>query len=133
MGSCNTEKSKKIQTSDIMKYTEQLLELYRHAPGTLGQVRREDRRLAAQLHDRGVPLRTVKEAFLLATARRCFRPPEAAPLSTIRSLHYFLPVIEEVLARPLHDGYADYLQRKLTTIQAAHEEMLIDAANRSSK
>ena len=66
-------------------------------PGTTGTVRRPDRLLAAQLHQRGVPLAAVENALVLAAARRLIRPADAPPLGTIRSLAYFLPVIEEVL------------------------------------
>ena len=115
------------KTSDARQYTKLLLELYCHTPGTLGRVRREDRRLAIQLHDRGVSLRIVEEAFLLATARRSLRTPDAAPLTIVRSLHYFVPVIEELLVTPLPEGYADYLKRKLKTIQTAHDNAIDNA------
>src|SRR5258707_11919455 len=62
---------------------------YRATPGTSGVMRRPDRLLAAQLHQRGVPLEAVENAFVLAAARRMIRPADAAPLSTIRSLAYF--------------------------------------------
>jgi hypothetical protein len=58
---------------DPKQYVTQLLELYRRTPGTLGRVRREDRRLAMQLQERGVSLSSLEEAFLLAAARRCLR------------------------------------------------------------
>ena len=63
-----------------------------------GTVRRPDRLLAAQLHERGVPLEAVENALVLAAARRLIRPPDSPPLGTIRSLAYFSPVIEEVLS-----------------------------------
>jgi hypothetical protein len=105
---------------DRRSYTKQLLDLYCRTPGTLGHVRREDRRLALLLHDRGIPLRTIEEAFLLATLRRSFRAPDDPPLYPIRSLRYFVPVIEELLATPLPPGYADYLQRKLRALPEVH-------------
>jgi hypothetical protein len=37
--------------------------------------------------------------LVLAAARRLIRPTDRPPLGTIRSLAYFLPVIEEVLKR----------------------------------
>jgi hypothetical protein len=70
-------------TSDPKQYTKQLLELYLHTPGTLGRIRREDRRLAISLHDRGVSLLTVEASFVLATARRCLRAPDAPALSSL--------------------------------------------------
>jgi hypothetical protein len=111
-----------LTTSDPSLYSKQLLDIYLHTPGTLGHLRREDRRLALLLYDRSVPLRTVEDALLLATARRSFRSCEAPPLYPIRSLHYFLPVIEELLLTPLPLGYADYLQHKLKLIQEAHNK-----------
>ena len=99
--------------SALKDYVKQVLELYRNTPGTLGRVRREDRRLAAELHGRRVPLSTLEQAFLLATARRCLRAPDAPPLAAIRSMYYFVPVVEEVLASPLDDGYVEYLKSKL--------------------
>jgi len=116
--------------SDVKRYTDQLLELYRHTPGTLGRVSREDRSLARELHDRGVSLSMVQEAFLLATARRCLRAPDAAPLAPVRSLHYFVPVIEEIMATPLLVGYADYLKWKLRKVQAGHDGALVVRSRR---
>jgi hypothetical protein len=79
------------------EYVRQVLGAYRQTPGTTGSVRREDRLLATQLHQRQVPLRVVENALVLAAARRLLRPAHALPLGTIRSLAYFLPVIDEVL------------------------------------
>jgi hypothetical protein len=78
-------------------YVRRLLEAYRTTPGTCGAVRRPDRLLADQLHERGVPIEAVENALTLAAARRLARPTGAPPPATIRSLAYFAPVIEEVL------------------------------------
>ncbi len=99
--------------ADQHEYIRQVLEAYRKTPGTLGTVRRPDRLLAAQLHQRGVPLAAIENAFVLAAARRLIRPAEAPPLSTIRSLAYFLPVIEEVLSLRVSPDYFRYLRRKI--------------------
>jgi hypothetical protein len=76
-------------------------------------VRRADRVLAAQLHQRGVPMETVENAFVLAAVRRLIRPAGAAPLGTIRSLAYFSPVIEEVLQLQVGQEYFQHLRNKL--------------------
>jgi hypothetical protein len=119
------------ETSDPRQFIKQLLELYVHTPGTLGRVRREDRRLAAELHGRGVSLQIIENAFLLATARRCLRAQDGPPLAPVRSLAYFVPVIEEVIATPLPDGYGDYLKHKLRKIQAAHDSKITDGCRGS--
>ena len=121
----------KAETSDPGQFIKQLLELYVHTPGTPGRVRREDRRLSVELHDRGVSLRTIEEAFLLATARRCLRARDAPPLAPVRSLAYFVPVIEEVMTTPLPDDYGDYLKQKLRKIQAAHDSKIADGCRGS--
>jgi hypothetical protein len=118
---------------DLKEYVSQLLDLYLHTPGTLGRVRREDRHFAAELHARGVPLRAVEEALLLASARRCLRAPDAPSLNAIRSLHYFGSVIEEVSEKPLPSGYPEYLKYKLKKLQLEHERMLAEDRRSSRK
>src|SRR5580704_17660703 len=94
-------------------YVRRLLDAYRTTPGTCGVVRRTDRLLAAQLHQRGVPIEAVENAFVLAAARRLIRPVGAAPLGTIRSLAYFSPVIEEVLQLQVSQEYCQHLRYKV--------------------
>ena len=86
------------------EYIRQVLEAYRKTPGTMGTVRRPDRVLAAQLYQRGVSVSVIENAFVLAATRRLMRPADAPPLGTIRSLAYFLPVIEEVLGLARQPG-----------------------------
>jgi hypothetical protein len=94
-------------------YVDHLLNLYRSIPGVLGHVRKADRTLAKQLHDQGVPLYAVGNAFILAAARRVRHNAFSSPLPPIRSLHYFLPVIREVLDRPPGPRQIDELRREL--------------------
>ena len=94
-------------------YVREVLKAYRSTPGTTGYVRREDRRLAGRLYDKGVQLSIVENAFVLAAARRLLRPPDAAALATIRSLHYFLPVIDEVGELSVGQDYFRYLRGKI--------------------
>lgn len=91
-------------------YVRRLLAAYRELPDASGRVRPADRALAVQLFHRHVPLETVLAAFRLALARRRARPPGQPPLNAIRSLHYFLPLIDE--ARGLDPGYLDYLTQR---------------------
>ena len=98
---------------DPRDYVRRLLEAYRATPGTSGAVHRADRLLAARLHERGVPLEAVENAFVLAATRRTIRPAGAVPLGTIRSLAYFSPVIEEVLQLQVSQEYFQYLRHKL--------------------
>jgi hypothetical protein len=94
-------------------YVERVLDAYRQTPGTLGQLRQADRRLAGKLYDRGVPLQTIEDALTLVTARRAFRAHDAPPLAPIATLHYVLPVIHELQTEPPIPGYIDYLRSRL--------------------
>lgn len=98
---------------DEAQYVQRLLEAYRKTPTTAGYVRRADRQLAVGLYRQGVPLRLVEAAFALAATRRLSRPPQAPPLNLVRSLHYFLPVINELRQEPPDPEYVRYLQWKL--------------------
>jgi hypothetical protein len=98
------------------EYVRQVLEAYRQTPGTMGTVRRADRVLAAQLYQRGLSVKVIENALVLAAARRLMRPGDAPPLGTIRSLAYFLPVIEEVLELRVSPDYFQYLRHKLAHI-----------------
>lgn len=104
-----------MQHSDLSQteYVRRVLDAYRRTPGTTGQVRRSDRLLAAQLRQRGVPLHAVENAFVLAASRRLLRPPDALPLTVVRSLAYFVPAIEEVLELKISATYFQYLRGKL--------------------
>ena len=95
------------------EYIQQVLSAYRQTPGTTGTVRRPDRQMAAQLHERGVPLRAVENALVLAAARRLVRPAGATPLGTIRSLAYFSSVIDEVIHLRVGPDYFRYLRDKI--------------------
>ena len=60
-----------------------------------------------------MPLAAVENALVLAAARRLIRSADAPPLGTIRSLAYFLPVIDEVRSLPVNPVYFRYLGHKI--------------------
>jgi hypothetical protein len=99
------------------EYIRRVLEAYRKTPGTMGTIRRTDRVLAAQLYQRGISVIVIENAFVLSATRRLMRPANATPLSSIRSLAYFLPVIEEVLELRVSPDYFQYLRHKLERIR----------------
>ncbi len=97
------------------QYLADLLRCYILLPHTPDRPSRNDRRIATQLFNRQVPLDAVKTAFVLAISRRSFRPPDAPPLEPIRSLAYFLPVVNEVQKADLDKVYIDLLKQRLET------------------
>ena len=96
--------------TDQEAYVQAVLSLYRRLPDTATHPRRADRRLAAELHRRAIPLDVVEVALRLAQGRRRARPADADPLPPIRSLHYFLPVLDEIPHVAPPAGYLDYLR-----------------------
>ena len=101
------------QPSGREEYVRKVLEAYRNTPGTCGNLRRPDRLLAVQLYQRGVPLIKIENALVLAAVRRMIRPADAPPLTTVRSLAYFIPVIEEVIEMEVGEEYFQYARLKL--------------------
>jgi hypothetical protein len=102
-------------------YVHRLLEAYSATPGTCGAARRPDRLLAAQLHQRGVPIEVVENALILAAWRRLARSADAPPLGTIRSLAYFSPVIDEVLSLSVSPEYFRYLRHRIATLTSVKQ------------
>ena len=102
--------------SNTTSYVSAVLALYLGLPETPLRTSPQDQKYARQLHDRGVPLSLVESAFLLASLRRLLRPADVPPLSPIRSLAYFQPVIAELLANPAPENYLEYLRLKLRHI-----------------
>jgi len=103
-------------------YLEAVIETYSSLPGTPVRPSSQDRRLARDLCRRGVPLRAVRTALLLAAARRTLR--SGPPLAPVRTLHYFLPAIEEVLELPPEPGYVEYLADKLRPFASKKSALL---------
>jgi hypothetical protein len=102
--------------SDVTRYVSTVLTLYLGLPETPLRPSAQDRRCARELYDRAVPLPVIESAFLLASLRRLLRPADLPPLSPIRSLAYFQPVIAELLSNPAPENYLDYLRFKLHRI-----------------
>jgi hypothetical protein len=96
------------------RYRRAVLARYLWLPETPSRTSRHDRRLAKTLSERGICLRVVEAALLVAAARRALRDPALAALPRVRALHYYLPVIEELLAEePPPEPYLLDLLRKL--------------------
>jgi hypothetical protein len=92
-------------------YVDATLATYVSLPDTPLRPSRRDRQLARELCRRFVPLRVVRAALVLAAARRTLRSGPSLP--PVRTLHYFLPAIDEVLHQPPEPEYVAYLEAKL--------------------
>lgn len=105
-----TENDPKI---DFDAYIATVLKMYLQLPETPAKAGPSDRKTAIELCQRRITILTVEGAMLLSSLRRLGRPADYPPLTPIRSLAYFKPTIEELLAQPIPNDYLDYLRRKV--------------------
>jgi hypothetical protein len=94
-------------------YIRRLLDLYTGLPDTPDRSNLQDQRLAAELYDKNIDLHTLESAFLLGIARRRLRPHAAPPLQPVRSLHFFLPILQEITDHEPDPQYLSYLADRL--------------------
>lgn len=97
------------------EYVSTVLDCYTSLPDTPARARKNDRTLAESLYEKQTPLEVVRAAFLLVTCRRWFRLDDAGPLEPIRSLYYFVPVINELQRSPPPAIYVERLRERLRT------------------
>lgn len=102
-----------MSTSERNSFVRAVLDLYLGLPHSVARRSSpHDRRLAEQLFDRGISLHVIRAAMLLAIARRSQRPIDAPPLTPIRSLYYFAPVIDELLASTTDPTFIDHINER---------------------
>lgn len=99
-----------------------VLRIYVDLPDTPLRPTATDQVTARRLFADGVPLTLVESALLLGTLRRLHRDATLPPLSKVRSLAYFRPVVEELLLQPLPEEYVDYLRLKLRRAASCPEK-----------
>lgn len=97
-------------------YVDAVITLYLQLADTPVKPSYSDRLTASRFFSQAIPLHTIEAALLLASLRRLSRQNDLPPLPPVRSLAYFVPVIQEISASPLPDGYADYLRNKLRAL-----------------
>ena len=105
--------------SDAGTYVAAIVACYLELPETPMSATLQDHRQARRWHEQSVPLNLAESALLLASLRRLIRPADLPPLSPIRSLAYFQPVVDELRVHPMPAQYVDYLRLKLNRIAAA--------------
>jgi hypothetical protein len=90
----------------LQAFCSAVLEGYLALPDTPNRPSRYDRSLAEAWFHRQIPLSQIQAAFALALLRRHRRASTTPPLQPIRSLHYFVPVLDEVSQQD--SRYLDY-------------------------
>ncbi len=107
-------------TSAPEAYVSQLLADYLSLPFVAPhRIARSERLFANQLYQRGIPLSTLRLAMLLAAYRR-----STASHPPVRSLAYFRPILEEILAHPPPSDFFHFLAHRLAA--SVHFEFFSD-------
>ena len=106
-------------SNDCDRYVADVIRLYRATPTVVGHVRHADRALARRFYDQGVPLYVVRDALLIGAARRVLHNGFSTPMPPVRSLHYFVPLVREVLDRPPGYREIEHLAQQLRACGAA--------------
>jgi hypothetical protein len=99
--------------AEALAYRMAVIALFLDLPHSPLCVSASDQRQAHHWFQHAVPLATVEAALWLGSLRRLVRPGDAPPLSSIRSLAYFQPIVEELLQAPVPDSYRAHLQFKI--------------------
>jgi hypothetical protein len=94
-------------------YVRTVLDTFVSLPGAPLRPRRDDRFVAEKLYRQQVPLPVLEYALLLGCVRREFQEHDV-PVQPIRSLRYFVPVVEELRHEPVDAAYVRYLRSKLS-------------------
>lgn len=98
---------------EIQAYVESVCKCYEGLGCTTGKLNAAGSETARQFHGRSIPFSVVDGAMLLGACRKYESWLNGGPCEPIRSIAYFEPLVAEVQANPLPDGYSGYLRGKL--------------------
>ncbi|MBZ2186776.1 MAG: hypothetical protein K7J46_18875 [Bryobacter sp.] len=102
-----------------------VLAAYANLPETPLRPSPTDQAVARKLFLDLVPLPLIESALLLGSLRRLLQHQGPTPLPKIRSLAYFLPIIEGLQLQPRPEGYLQYLRLKLQRLSASCSEKYV--------
>jgi hypothetical protein len=94
-------------------YIDQVKKLFLAYPIVHSSFTEADRKLAERLFREGVSLETMTRALLLGLSRKSISELNSNQQQPIRSLSYFIPLLEEVSQIQVSDQYWRYLRFKL--------------------
>jgi hypothetical protein len=111
---------------EIQAYVESVRECYEKLGCTNGKLNAAGSETARQFHGRTIPFGVVQDAMLLGACRKYESWLNGGPRAPIRSMAYFEPLVAEVQANPLPDGYSGYLRGKLQRLAQSWEKATLD-------
>ncbi len=96
---------------------------------TTGRFSPPDEQLARDLEQKAIPLAVVEDAMLIGACRKYVSWLNSGPSAPIASLHYFEPIIEEVMERPFPTGYRDYMRLQVDKLARLYAERVTGDGN----
>lgn len=114
------------ELSEIQPYVESVCKCYEGLGCTTGKLNAADSETARQFHRRSIPLSVVDDAMLLGACMKYESWLNGGSQEPIRSMAYFEPLVAEVQANPLPDGYTGYLRKKLRRLAESWEKVNFD-------
>jgi hypothetical protein len=114
------------ESTAIQAYIESVGKCYEELGCTTGKLNAAGIEIARQFHGRSIPFSVVDSAMLLGACRIYESWLNGGPSEPIRSMAYFEPLVAEVQANPLPDGYSGYLRGKLRRFAQSWEKATFD-------
>jgi hypothetical protein len=114
------------ESTEIQVYVESIGKCYEGLGCTTGNLNAAGSEIARQFYGCSIPLSVVQDAMLLGACRKYESWLNGGPIELIRSMAYFEPLVAEVQANPLPDGYSDYLRGKLRRLAESWEKATFD-------
>jgi len=101
------------EAPQIQAFVDSVRECYERLGCTSGKLDASGIELARQFYRRAIPVGVVQDALLLGACRKFESWFNGGSCEPIRSMAYFKPLIAEIQAHPLPDGYSHYLKGRL--------------------
>lgn len=114
------------ESTEIQAYVESVGKCYEALGCTTGKLNAAGVEITKQFHGRSIPFSVVQDAMFLGACRKYESWLNGGPSESIRSMAYFEPLVAEVQAKPLPDGYSGYLRRKLQRLAQSWEKATFD-------
>ena len=124
------EQSERAATG-VGSYVAQVRRMFAEPGCVQGRFGAADERLAADWQRAGVSLETVRRAILLGSVRKSMSLLDRPGGEPVRSLRYFVSLLEEVRAETFPDSYWQHLEYSLRRCERIRAERRSEAAGRA--
>jgi hypothetical protein len=114
------------ESTEIHAYVESVGKCYEGLGCTTGKLNAAGSEIARQFYGRSISFSVVQDAMILGACRKYESWLNGGPSEPIRSMAYFEPLVAEVRANPLPDGYTAYLHGKLRRLAESWKKATFD-------